>query len=224
MDTNTVATRFVDLALSKMQWETIEELSKDELQILFNTVSAAGFNPKIIKPGRLYEHYLDDAGAYSDEKRCVNEFCPFKVVGQGDVNHYFATGWLNCALYRVVYGLKKLKENRERLIAVISREIEQSIPLESIQLSCEGDYLIECPPNKIALIGFEYFVHHTQDNDNLGSPVGKHQRCNGLIFRHRATETHDLLKCHGCHNLRVLFPKEVKTYKDLREVLVFLEA
>ena len=56
--TTDVATRFVDLALKHMHWEEIKTLPADEVRVLFDTVSAAGFNPKIIKPGKLVGHYF----------------------------------------------------------------------------------------------------------------------------------------------------------------------
>jgi len=62
---------------------------------------------------------------------------------------------------------------------------------------------------------------HTKDHYEISSPrlvVGVHKHCNGEFFRRGATETHDALVCGRCY-LRVLFPREVETYGELRQAL-----
>ena len=214
------ATRFVDLALKYKRWDEVKTLPADEVQILFDTVSAAAFNPKKVMPGKLVGHYRDQDGSSTGETYPINSLCPFKVVSDEDGDdHYFATGWLDCALRRAVYGSTRQTEGREKLIEVMAEEIERSVPLEPIQLTSEGDFLREYPPSTLAF-GLEYFVKHARDENNLGSCVGVHEFCNSWMDRTRATKTHDAIVCRGCH-LRVLFYKEVKTYGDLRQVLAF---
>lgn len=215
--TTNVATRFVDLVLKHKRWDEVKTLSADETKVLFDTVSAAGLNPKKVVSGKLLGHYRDQDGSSTGETYPINSLCPFKVVGQEDGDHYFATGWLDCALRRVVYGTTRQNEGREKLIEVMAEEIERSVPLEPIQLTPEGDLLREYPPSTLAF-GLEYFVKHTRDGNDLGSCVGVHEFCDSWMDRTRATKTHDAIVCRGCH-LRVLFPKEVKTYGDLRQAL-----
>ncbi len=216
-ETTAVATRFVDLALKHERWNQVKELPTDEAQVLFATVAAAGFDPKKVIAGKLVGRYRDQDGSSTGETYPINSLCPFKVADQEDDDHYLATGWLDCALRRVVYGATQQKEDRKQLIETIATEIEQSVPLTPIQLTPEGDLLQEYPPSTLAF-GFKYFVKHTRDNKELGSCVGVHMYCNCWMDRRRVTSSHDAIVCRGCH-LRVLFPKEVKTYGELRPVL-----
>ena len=48
-----VATQFVDLVLRHERWGGITELPDDEVQVLLATVSAAGFEPKAVVPGKV---------------------------------------------------------------------------------------------------------------------------------------------------------------------------
>jgi len=220
-DVVNVAMWFVDLALKYKPWDGIKALPADEIQILFETVSIAGFDPKKIVHGKLVGYYLDQDSSRTGETFPINTLSPFKVVGQDNDDHYPATGWLDCALRRTVNGLKWMqkKENREELIEVIAGEIERSIPLTPIQLTLEGDLLGEYPPDKPAL-SRDYFVNHTRNENclDLDSCVGVHEFCDHRMDRMRATKTHDAIVCQAC-NLRILFPKEVKTYGELRQAL-----
>ncbi len=215
-ETTAVATQFVDLAL-KYEWGKVKKLPDVEVQVLFEVVAAAGFDPKKVRQGNIVGHYRDQDGSNTGETYPINGLCPFKVVSQEDGDQYFATGWLDCALRRVVYGAARKKEGREQLIETIASEIERSVPLTPIHLTSEGDHLCEYPPNTLAF-GLEYFVDHTRDNHELNSCVGIHMHCNCWMDRHRATSTHDAIVCRGCH-LRVLFPKKVMTYGELRQAL-----
>ncbi len=217
MDIVSIASRFVDLALKYKRWDEVNELPNNEVQVLFEIVVAAGFEPKCIVLGKLKGNYLDQDGSRTGKTYPINSLCPFKAVNQEGGDHYFATGWLDCALRRVVYGSTRQNENRKKLIEVMTEEIERSIPLKPIQLTPEGDLLREYPPSTPAF-GLEYFVKHTRDENDLGSCVGVHEFCNCWMDRARATKTHDAIVCRRCH-LRVLFPKEVKTYGDLRQAL-----
>ncbi len=105
---------------------------------------------------------------------------------------------------------------REKLIKVMIAEIERSVPLTPIQLTPEGDLLREYPSGMVAFGS----ANHTRDDSNLSSCVGVHEFCNGWMDRKRVTKTHDAIVCRRCC-LRVLFPKEAKTYGDLRQAIVF---
>src|SRR3989344_78869 len=213
-----VATQFVDLALKHERWGDVETLPADELQVLFDTVSVAGLDPATVVPGKLVGNYRDQDGSSTGETYPINGLCPFKVVGREGSDHYFATGWLHWALPRVVYGSSRKREDRDALIEAMTAEIERSVPLDPIKLTPEGDLLREYPPSLIGF-GLEYFVDHTRDDRRLDSCAGIHAYCNCWMDRRSATATHDAIVCRGCH-LRVLFPKEVKTYGDLRQALV----
>lgn len=209
-----IAEQFVDLVLKNNDWGQIKQLSNDEIQTFFEIVSAAGFEPKSVVPGKLKGHYLEQDGSRTSETYPINSLCPFKVISQEGDDHGFATGWLDCALHHVVSGATQKGENRQQLIEKICSEIKRSISLQPIQLTLEGDLLREYPPS----LHGGYFVDHTRDTNNLGSCVGVHMYCGGWMDRNRATKTCDAITCRHCH-LRVLFPKEVKTYGELRQAL-----
>lgn len=206
MKTTDIAASFVDLAL-KYDWGKVKELPNDEVQVLFETVSAAGFEPQKVVPGKLVGHYRDQDGDRTGGTYSINSTCPYKVISRGGYDHYHATGWLDCALRHARIGT-----NRQQLIEVIQRELERSVPLEPVQLTSEGDLLQEYPPSG------SYFVDHSRDDRELSSCVGVHMHCNGWMDRHRATNAHDAIVCRSCH-LRVIFPKEIKTYGELRQAL-----
>ncbi len=210
-----IAASFVELALKhKHNWMNIKELPASDVQVLFETISAAGFSPKAVVPGKLKGRYLEQDGTRTGETYPINSLCPFKVINEEGDNNYCATGWLNHILSHVVSGRAEDDKSRKRLIGEIRSEIKRSVPLEPIQLTPEGDMLKEYPPST----GSNYFVDHTRDRHELSSCVGLHVYCNGWIDRIRAAKTHDAIVCRNCH-LRVLFPKEVKTYGELRQAL-----
>lgn len=212
-ETILTATRFVDLVRKYEKWDYIKELPVEEMQVLFAIVAAAGFEPKEIKLGKLEGHYCDQGG-YTGERYPINNLCLFKVVNQEDEDHYFATGWLDNMFQRVLLGMKQKEDHEQRLIEAIAWGIEQSVPLAPIQLTVLCDMLREGSPRFVS----GYFVEHTKDDGILSSCVGVHKYCDGLMDRRRATELHDAIVCRSCY-LRVLFPKEVKTYGDLRRYL-----
>lgn len=221
-----VATKLVELALKyKDQWPGLKELEQEELQVLFDAVKAAGFEPKSIVPGQIIGYYLDKSGNKTKDIYQINAFCPFKVICQNAVyrfvkNHDFATGWLDCAIRRIVSGIAKRREDTEELIEVISAEIERSLPLAPIRLNSENDWLCEHSPNPTypTHSGFEYFVDHTKDDSQLTVSAGVHRFCRGHIRRLRVNQVYDALWCERC-SLTISFTKNVDTYGDLREAL-----
>lgn len=206
--TTEIAQSFVDLAL-KYDWGLVTELPPSDVQILFETVSAAGFKVMKVVPGKLRGDYLEQGGERTGKTYPINSFCPYKVVSQTGEDYFHATGWLDCALRLVI----RTGMDRPQLIKRVQQEIKRSIPLDPIKLTTEGDMLREYPSSSN-----DYFVDHTRDDCILSSCVGIHDRCNGWVERLKATATYDALSCRHCH-MRILFPKEVKTYRDLRKAL-----
>ncbi|TSC71208.1 MAG: hypothetical protein G01um101449_63 [Parcubacteria group bacterium Gr01-1014_49] len=211
-----VATSFVNLLFKEDWGET--ELTPAEVEVLFATVSAAGFNPKeVVKDG------LSDEVSHTD----------YHVIDQSGHVHAAATNWLNRAFFCTSMYRSKLippkrlwvpgqVDCRENAIDAIKTEIERSIPLEPIQLTPDGERLREFPYNP-TLNGFsrppvQAFVDHTRDEHEFRGEVGIHDYCEGRMKRIRVAETRDALICGRCH-LRVLFPKEVQTYGELRGFL-----
>lgn len=75
---------------------------------------------------------------------------------------------------------------------------------EPIRITEDGDLLEEYPQTP-----------HPVDDQELGSCPGIHRHCEGWIDRHHATDHYDTLVCRRCY-LRVIIPREAKTYGDLR--------
>ncbi|MEK7192966.1 MAG: hypothetical protein AAB682_02410, partial [Patescibacteria group bacterium] len=64
-----------------------------------------------------------------------------------------------------------------------------------------------------------YFVFHPRDESRLKvSFAGKHLVCGNRLDRLAVTPTFHAIVCKECC-LRVLFPKEVETYGELRKYL-----
>lgn len=214
-----VATRFVDLALKYgRRWFEMKTLPAEEVEILFDVVSAAGFKPEGVVLGMLRGNHRDEDGSKTGETFPVNELCSYKVVNKTREKYeddYSATRWLDDALRRVVLGFRWTEqEDRETLIKVMIQGIERSVPLEPIQITAEGDVLLEYPPGTHGFGSDD----HTRDDHKLDGTVGVHKYCNGWMDRKRATETRDVIMCRLC-NLRVYFSREVKTYGELRKAL-----
>jgi hypothetical protein len=210
-----IAEQFINLVLKHRDWELgkVSNLLPDEAQVFLAILLAAGFDPKEVAPGKLGGHFRDEDGP-TGETYPINRFCPFKVTNRENNDDYRATDWLDRAFRRVVSSGNKQQESIGKLIEAIAAEIEQSIPLQPIQLTPEGDLLCEYPPST------HDHGHHARDDSELRpkSCVGVHKYCNGFVDRMRATETHDAIHCRNCH-LHILFPKEVQTYGELRQAM-----
>jgi len=223
MGIKSIAKQFVNLVLKYKNWDEVKTLPASEVEVFFKIVKAAGFKSKAIVQGKLVGHYYR-LGKSTDETYPINILCPFKVVGQEDEDLDFATGWLDCAVFRVVYDASHEEDRsgifdiireaktRDQIIETIVTEIKQSVPFKPIQLTREGDILCERPPRKLSLADFEYFVEHLRDDRQFKNFTSIHEHCNGLIAR---TETHDAIICCKCH-VQVPIPKDIKTYGDLR--------
>jgi hypothetical protein len=215
-----IAEQFVDLVLRYECWSQVQGLPHEEVQILFHTVSAAGFNPQAIAHGK-----VKDESQFPTPDCAINVISPYKVVDKTGEDHCFATGWLDCALRLVLMGKNLHDEPRDKIIDTILSEILRSVPLQPILLDSKGDILWEHPRQPLApsreVHGLVYFVAHTRDADglHLNACVGVHLNCTGYMDRFRATDIFDCLTCRKC-NLRVFFPKEIQTYGDLRQYFI----
>lgn len=203
MTTTEIATAFVELA-RRYDWRQINSLSEEEVGVLLATVSAAGFEEVVVVPGRIVEPTRDLDGTANGGSHTINGFCPFKAVGQDGQNHHRATVWLDQAMQLAREGT-----DSQAAVAAVVAGIERSVPLKPIPLTIVGDKLQEYPPTGFGL------VDHTRDSHRLSSCVGIHACCGGWMDRKRTSPTHDVLVCRNCC-LRVVFPRGIETYGDLR--------
>jgi len=174
----------------------------------------AGFEVNKVSLGQLRGHYLEQDGSRTGETFAINSSCPFKAMN-GREDNYTATGWLD-SLFRLAWGLTRDEITNKEIIRKIRFEIERSIPMKPIVLTDIGDQLLEYPPDRNIMGG--NLVDHTRDSKKMELCVGLHAVCQGWIDREPVTQTHDALICRSCH-LRVPFPKELKTYGNLRQHL-----
>lgn len=218
--TDSVARAFVELVWKYRGddgygWKAISVLPEEDAGVLSDTVEAAGFKVGMVTPGVLRGHYLDQDGSATGETYAINHLCPYIVMSFDDGPDYMATGWLD---NMVSFTLVEFDRGGsiDTVVARIAEQIAKSRPLEPIQLTAEGDKLIENSPSP-GWFGYEYFVTHRRDDDDLPSmTVGVHAHCNGYIDRVAAAATHDALVCRRCH-LRVSFPKGIVTFGELRD-------
>ncbi len=251
IDVTNTAEKFVNLVAKYFCWEhrhpdkiwkrlgfttltkpKIRKIREDEVHIFFEIVTAAGFEFTAVVKGEVLGNYCDQDGN-SIGTYIVNNLCPFKVVGgryEITSDNHFATGWLNCAVRRVVRGAERkddlLAESREQLVAAIVMEIKRSVPLEPIRLTSGNDFMLELSPDQ-QMFGLEYFVDHVRDDTEIRDGfIGIHRGCpeghNGFINRTltlTAFGPHVVFSCMICA-LRVQIPrKEAMTYGDLRHAL-----
>lgn len=211
-----LALRFVELALRPNIWKEAAQLPEEDVKTLFEVVTAAGFEPEAVVFGKLRGDYREQDGSSTGETYPINGVCHYKVVGEGGDN-YLATGWLDCAVREALEGAGRFNRSSKEIAKTIQEEIEQSMPLTPVQITPEGDMLLEYPP-RLSFGAQEYFVEHSRDEDECDDCAGIHKFCGGWVDRKRATATHDSLNCRSCR-MRVLFPREIKTYGQLREAL-----
>lgn len=209
-----IAEKFITLA-STRPWHEIRDrkFPDEEIQILFDLVSAAGFSPLKVVPGVLYAYNRDQDGSALNQYQ-FNGF-PYATIGQDGEADYFATGWLDNIFSLVRSGGPRWE--KRTLVEQLTSEIERSVPLEPIEITPQGDLLTEYPRQPL-FTAYPYFVDHVRDGHEMSSCVGIHAYCGGWVDRYGATAIQHALVCRRC-GLRVLFPKDVKTYGDLRQVL-----
>ncbi len=201
------AKRFVEIAQAH-DWPIITTLTESDIAGFCWVMDKAGFNLSRITIGVLRGHNDDRNGGGSyvinDVCRCIAEVDSAELGA-----NCFPTGWLNDLLKQV------LASDPEDRVAVVVREMERSIPLWPIQLTSEGDYLVEVRRTKQAG-KYGYLVDHCRDTHRLGPVLGIHKTCGGQIERHITTEHRAALFCRMCL-LRHTIPIGIATYGDLRK-------
>ena len=214
METIRMAELFVIL-IKKYDWDKIKIIPENEVKILFEIVSAAGFEIGSIRQGEASFWSYGDKGKY-----IINKFCPYKVLTPKGEGHACATKWLDCIFSFLVQG----DINTKKKIEVIRKEIERSrVPLEPICLTTDGDtlkegrdlsspfiddYVLRKPP-------YGDLKEHLEDEDELRDNIGVHDCCGGLMKRRQTTPSNSVMLCGVC-NLRITFPTSVETYGGLR--------
>lgn len=204
------ATEFVDLVLQHETWSEVKWLHIDNLNILLAAVIAAGFEARAVRKGTVSGYFRGPHGEHTTETYVLNAGCRFKVIALDGGDHRLATLWLVGAVANVRMWRDMDNYSREDIIAIMMGVIEDSVPLRPIRLTNENDFLRE--------FSFKDSTH-TRDVDDVDHCVGVHADCDGWVERRKKNSTHDQLVCHGCYSLHVSFPREVKSYGELRQYL-----
>ena len=196
---------------TREEWKNLKALSDEDAGIFLFFVTFAGFKIKGIRYGRIKTAMFDEDRSPTGEYFFLTELCPL-VFLHADENghlqdHEKATYWLEC-IFQLILGWQ---QDNNQLVERVDSEFERSKPLDPIPLG-NGNFLCEYPPSDSGL------VDHSRDHNDMGHSAGTHRYCGGYMDRHRATKKEDSLSCRKCH-LRVQFPREIKTYGELRVAL-----
>lgn len=205
-----VAERFFDLMFERYKDEIwFDDLREEEVVVLREVLAVAGFEfAGIISGGFIL--------------RNIQNPC-FLVVDSEGNKIDIATGWLNQFSIFVVDLIRnggKQFETKASIIGEICKKIEKSIPFAPIQITIDGDHLVEYLLVPV-MEGFNhYFAEHSRDGDEVtgGRAIGVHQYCDGYIDIKPATADKNALICRSCF-LRVLIPIGLKTYGEIRRDL-----
>lgn len=196
--------------------EAIQKISEPLAQAFLDTLVAAGFEVSAVGQGKLLTQNVQDFRVVGNGEKY--RLVSVAISPQTDRDSDYAKrahDWLDSLVYRLLVDMHTA--TRENLVMEAAHRIHESIPLAPIRLNQEGDFLEECPPTS----RLRDFPKHTRETDFIiGPTVGLHKYCSGPLQQHRATATHDGLVCLACHQ-RFLFPREVKTYGELR--MAFIE-
>lgn len=214
------AERFADLVSQCHKELRAGTLPEEAIQTLLDLVVAAGFvEAGTVEPGTASRYSQRSArlGHIGPilPSTIINSFHPYRVLDREGHILDFATGWLDNMIWLTYCAASD--ERGSDPTEIVQQEITRSRPLEPIQLTVKGDYLIEVPPSPNGKSQYPYLVDHTRDDDTLpASEVGRHQYCGGRLYRHQATGTQDTLVCPQCF-LRAYIPCGVATYGELRQ-------
>ena len=175
-------------------------------QVILELLRYVGFKVShlVYEPSTI--HLRDDDGSSSDEIRVLNKNSNIKVFDDEE-EHQKATSWLDEIWHLVGQPAKYVLELGEKLIA-LSKAIEESVQLEPIVLTEYGETLRECSARLPE--------HHIHDKDKLKSIVGTHDICSGYLDLKPVSEHSNAIVCRSCH-LRVVIPKTITTYGEIRE-------
>ena len=211
-----VVENFVNLVLYGRNPFIPDLFSEEDAPIIEKVVELAGYEVKRLELGKLVHQYRSEGNNHSF---IVNKSCPFIVVNQEGINDPIATARLD-SIFSLATALRVSENDRVEKEMLLLKELKQMLPIQPIHLTADGDILMD-QPSPIVLLSdrFEFPVYVIQDEDEISSSVaGIHKYCGGIIECMQVTEKHKALVCRKCH-LRILTPKEINTYGELREYM-----
>lgn len=130
------------------------------------------------------------------------------VATRGKKENEQATDWLDSLWEKIIEKKDELEPDR---LKAVKSWIALSVPLAPIVLTQYGERLGEDP---LELRGV--YTVHLRDDGSLRHSIGVHDTCNAWMDVREVSLTHNALVCRQC-GLRVVIPKEVETYRQLRD-------
>jgi hypothetical protein len=193
-----------------------DQFSQEDAPIIKDAVKLAGYEVNRLEEDKLFHQHRGE-GIKHDF--IVNKRCPFIVVNQEGINDPIATAWLD-SIFSVAMVLRVSKNDRVEKEMLLLKELKQMLPIQPIRLTADGDILMDqLSPIELLPDGYKFPDYVTQDEDAISNTLtGIHKYCGGFMECMRVTEKHKALVCRKCH-LRILIPKEIATYAELREYM-----
>lgn len=188
----------------------LKSLSFKERDVLLRLVQDAGFSADRLVRGKVVGHI----GA-KREKFLINNVCPFKVVDRDGGDLYFATGFLNCAIWYAGEPKVLRRKKRAEIVGYLETAVEDSRPFDPIRLNQKGDFMVSFARAAKSFSRPPYFVGRLKDHDEIGTSIiaGVHAGCGGPMCYSPGK-----LTCRSC-DLLVAVPLDVVTYGDIRKAL-----
>lgn len=214
MDAEEVANKLYGIA-NEYDWNGEDfKLEKEGVDSIIDILTIVGFEPSGLESGTIPVWEVDQDGSRIRPYSKLNSTFPFIVMNEEGEEDSYVTGWINQTIERA----RRIFEERHKTIDALTNIINRSVPLEPILLTSDGDYLVDNTPNTNTIGGHDFHRARVRDEDKVGGGPDIHKYCRGFVGRIRATKEKDALVCRKC-GIRVLFPRTVKTYKDLRRVM-----
>ncbi len=217
VEEKTIVKQFVELVASRRHGDP--DFIESELTIFLGIVRAAGFDAKAVIPGFVTSGYVEqDDPNRTWQKYNINDSSKIKVIGSDDKGDSFATGWLN-DIFQIAQSANYNFGTTDKVIIRIQKEIENSIPFKPIQLTQEGDMLIEkrSEPDRHRFSENYLQVKHVRDADCFDRRMF-HAFCRGEIDIRRTTADYKTIYCDDC-NLRVSIPLGIQNFGELRDFM-----
>lgn len=182
----------------------------DQDQVITNLLCHVGFRVTHLEHRVSTAFYTDEDGSATNKTFDLNRDSKIKICN-GTRENQRATIWLNNLWSRITPRFGGLQLSRDQAIQILFEAIEKGLQLRPIILTEFGETLLEPLADSD-----EY---HTHDDTPLKSNIGVHDICNGWVDLKGVSETHQAIVCRSCQ-LRVVIPKIIETYGELRKYFV----
>ena len=175
-------------------------------KVILDLLRYVGFKATHFTREASIRHHTDEDRHPTKETFELNSNSKIKVF-DGEEENSEATCWFDEIWRLVGQPAKYIGELGQKLIT-LSKAIEESVQLKPIVLTKYYETLCE--------IYARTPEYHAHDEDELKTIIGNHDICGGYLDLKPVSSCFNAIICRNCH-LRVVIPKNIKTYKELRE-------